>query len=250
MPCDCNRCRLHHLTLGLDQEPASAGEIREAYRDAVQVWHPDRFEGNQRLRQRAEEQFKRVQVAYRELVEHEPKAAAASAPRGPVRNNRPAPSRNRVPQRISFGDTPGCYVATNIPPRIVNIVREQMGSAEVVLGAIELSETGLIAGSTHESHEADSSLKDLRFLALTNNGLVVNEGGRKDSCVRYEDVGDLKIEPVFPIFLMNDPPFPLRKQLGLRIERADNSCFCVLWYSRDDSVVRTVHDFLQEMKAS
>ena len=197
MPCDCKRCRLHYLTLGLNQEPASAGEIRDAYRDAVQVWHPDRFEGNQRLRQRAEEQFKRVQVAYRELVEHEPKAAASSAPREPVRNNRPAPARSRTPGPISFNGTPGCYGASNIPPRIVKIVRERMGSTEVVLGAIELSETGLIAGSTHESHEADSSLKDLRFLALTNNGLVVNEGGKKDACVRYEDLGDLKIEPVF-----------------------------------------------------
>ncbi len=250
MPCDCKRCREHHVTLGLDQEPASAGEIREAYRDAVQVWHPDRFEGNQRLRQRAEEQFKRVQVAYRELVEHEPKAAAPPASREPVRNTRPESARNRVPRRISFDGTPGCYAATNIPPRIVKKVREHMGSGEVVLGAIELSETGLIAGSSQPSYGTDSTLEDMRFLALTNNGLLVNDGGKKDACVRYEDLGDLKMEPVFPIFLMNDPPYPLRKQLGLRIERADSSCFCLLWYSRDDSVVQTIHDFLQEMKAS
>jgi len=47
---------------------------------------------------------------------------------------------------------------------------------------------------------------------------------------------------------MNDPLFPLRKQLGLRIEKHDKSCFYVLWYSRDDSVVQAIHDFLQEMK--
>jgi hypothetical protein len=245
MPCDCKRCLQHHATIGLDQEPASAGEIREAYRDAVQIWHPDRFEGNQRLRQRAEEQFKRVQVAYRELVEHEPKAAASTPSRGPVWNRGP---QKRGPQRISFDGAPGSYTATNIPPRIVKRVREHMGYAEVVIGAVELSETGLIAGASPDWHEIGSAHEEVRFFALTNNGLMVNGGQSKNSCMRYQELGELKLESVFPIFLMNDPLFPLRKQLGLRIEKQDKSCFYVLWYSRDDSVVQAIHDFLQEMK--
>jgi hypothetical protein len=44
--------------------------IKEAYRDAVKVWHPDRFENDPRLRAKSEEKFKLIQVAYRELIEH------------------------------------------------------------------------------------------------------------------------------------------------------------------------------------
>jgi hypothetical protein len=247
MPCACKRCREHHVTLGLDQEPASAGEIREAYRDAVQIWHPDRFEGNPRLRQRAEEQFKCIQVAYRELVEHEPTAAAPPPPREPVRTRA---RRDRNPQPISFDGAPGCFTATNIPARIINSVREHMGPREVVLGAVALAEAVPIPASTQPSQDPDSSLEGVNFFALTNNGLMVNDGLTKDACLLYDDLGELKLEAVFPIFLRNDPRFPLRKQLGLRIDRADNSCYYVLWYSPDDTVVQTIHDFLQEMKAS
>lgn len=41
----------------------SESEMRQAYRDLVQVWHPDRFAG-QRLKQRAEEELKRINEAY------------------------------------------------------------------------------------------------------------------------------------------------------------------------------------------
>jgi len=125
-----------------------------------------------------------------------------------------------------------------------------MGSAEVVLGAVALAEAVPIPASTHPSHEEDSSFEDVSFFALTNNGLMVNDGPTKDDCLRYEDMGELTLESVFPIFLRNDPRFPLRKQLGLRIDRADKTCYYVLWYSPDDSVVQTIHDFLQGIRAS
>jgi hypothetical protein len=88
------------------------------------------------------------------------------------------------------------------------------------------------------------------FFAVGSNGLMVNDGPTKNACLRYEDLGEIRLEAVFPIFLRNDPLHPLRKQLGLRIDRADKTCFYVLWYSPDDTVVQTIHDFLQEMKAS
>ncbi len=39
-------------------------DIREAYRDLVSVWHPDRFAANPRLRQKAEEKLKQINIAY------------------------------------------------------------------------------------------------------------------------------------------------------------------------------------------
>jgi hypothetical protein len=46
---------------------ATANEIKEAYRDMVKVWHPDRFGNDLRLRQKAERQLKLINEAYRVL---------------------------------------------------------------------------------------------------------------------------------------------------------------------------------------
>jgi hypothetical protein len=46
---------------------ATPSEIKEAYRDLVKVWHPDRFGNDLRLRQKAELQLKLITEAYRVL---------------------------------------------------------------------------------------------------------------------------------------------------------------------------------------
>ena len=88
MPCVCESCARHARTLGLEQTPRSRAPLRKAFRAAAKLWHPDRFERDPVLRLEAEERFKQIQVAYRELTEHyedpvqwliEP---AFSAPRG------------------------------------------------------------------------------------------------------------------------------------------------------------------------
>jgi uncharacterized protein YjbI with pentapeptide repeats len=43
---------------------ASQDEIRESWRDLVQVWHPDRFRDNPRLLRKAEERIKQINLAY------------------------------------------------------------------------------------------------------------------------------------------------------------------------------------------
>ncbi len=52
--------------LELDHEP-SMDEAREAYIDMIRVWHPDRFTNNPRLRQKAEEKLKEINIAYAEI---------------------------------------------------------------------------------------------------------------------------------------------------------------------------------------
>jgi tetratricopeptide (TPR) repeat protein len=49
---------------------AGAGpeEIKQAYRDLVQVWHPDRFAGNPRLQRKAEEALKKINLAYAQAL--------------------------------------------------------------------------------------------------------------------------------------------------------------------------------------
>ncbi len=46
---------------------ANAAEIMVDYRDLIEVWHPDRFAHNERLRHKAEEMTKRLNVAYQRL---------------------------------------------------------------------------------------------------------------------------------------------------------------------------------------
>jgi hypothetical protein len=52
----------------LGVEPgAPAEEVKQAWRDLAQVWHPDRFAGNERLRQKAQEKLKELNEAYQIL---------------------------------------------------------------------------------------------------------------------------------------------------------------------------------------
>jgi curved DNA-binding protein CbpA len=49
----------------LDLDPgASQDEAKQAYKDIVNVWHPDRFSGNLRLKEKAEGKIKEINAAY------------------------------------------------------------------------------------------------------------------------------------------------------------------------------------------
>ncbi len=48
-------------------QAASAVEIQRAYRQLIQVWHPDRFQGNHELLKRAEQKTKQLNEAFRHL---------------------------------------------------------------------------------------------------------------------------------------------------------------------------------------
>ncbi len=49
----------------LELDPnASVDEAKQAYKDIVNVWHPDRFSHNSRLKEKAEKKLKDVNVAY------------------------------------------------------------------------------------------------------------------------------------------------------------------------------------------
>ena len=49
------------LEIGID---ASKDEARQAYKDLVAVWHPDRFSHNPRLKRKAEEKLKEANLAF------------------------------------------------------------------------------------------------------------------------------------------------------------------------------------------
>jgi hypothetical protein len=67
--------------LGL-KRGATQVEIKEAYRDLVKVWHPDRFGSDARLRRKAEEKLKEINDAYRVLQSRSTGAAATEKDAG------------------------------------------------------------------------------------------------------------------------------------------------------------------------
>jgi curved DNA-binding protein CbpA len=53
----------------LELDPhASMDEVKQAYKDIVNVWHPDRFSHNPRLKEKAEEKLKELNVAYEKVT--------------------------------------------------------------------------------------------------------------------------------------------------------------------------------------
>ncbi len=51
------------------KKDATLEEVQQAYKDLVNVWHPDRFSHNQRLKKKAEEKLKETNIAYERLLE-------------------------------------------------------------------------------------------------------------------------------------------------------------------------------------
>jgi len=60
---DIKRC-FEILELGPD---TSFDEVKQAYKDLVNIWHPDRFSTNPRLIQKAEKKLKEINQAYETL---------------------------------------------------------------------------------------------------------------------------------------------------------------------------------------
>jgi hypothetical protein len=51
---------------------SSKDDVRQAYRDLAQVWHPDRFSHNERLEAKAQKNLKRINEAFEVLKNYEP----------------------------------------------------------------------------------------------------------------------------------------------------------------------------------
>jgi hypothetical protein len=83
--------RYEHALRVLGLEPGATEQaVKDAYRDLVKVWHPDRFGSDARLRAKAQEKLKEVNAAFKDLRGYSPRHDTTSREfaRPPV----PAPS--------------------------------------------------------------------------------------------------------------------------------------------------------------
>ena len=61
---DLKRClevlELDHAT--------STSQVKQAYKELVRVWHPDRFPSNSPIKKRADEKMREINMAYEQLI--------------------------------------------------------------------------------------------------------------------------------------------------------------------------------------
>jgi hypothetical protein len=79
---------------------ASLDDVKTAYRDLAQVWHPDRFPENERLREKAQLNLQRINEAYAVLRDYRPAPLPVAVPAPAVATAAaPMPGRRASPPR-------------------------------------------------------------------------------------------------------------------------------------------------------
>lgn len=89
---------------------ASIDEVKRAYRDMAQVWHPDRYVHNPRLRAKAEEKLKTINEAYQQICTYTEHSSTRTSE--PPKNSPPPPTSNSSTRSSARADPRG----TKPPP--------------------------------------------------------------------------------------------------------------------------------------
>lgn len=234
MPCACAQCLQHARTLGLPHTPITKAATHKAYRAAAKRWHPDRFENDPGRQPEAEERFKRIQIAYRELTEHhdhpsEPPLASIFV--------QPAP-----PPPFTFGDAPGCFTGPQFPPHVERVIENHLGLGHKAMAIVDLSRPGSNAGNFSQ------------FLLLDSHSVIVRNNLNIVSLIWYTDLGEISLTDRRKNGKLN-----LRQKLAdkitgpqpnytLQIHRRNGTLFYSLAGHADDSVKTVIYNFLLRMK--
>ncbi len=249
MPCICAQCGRNGKTLGLEPRQLSQAVLRKAFRRAAKQWHPDRFENEPKKRSEAEEHFKLLQVAYRELWEHlespqrtappeaDPAAASAKAEPEPP----PAPPRPEDPPPF-FGGAPGCYTTPDFPRPVFDIIAGHLQDNERALAFVDLSYS---RGNPREPTE---------YLLFTSYRIFARDAFNQVALLWYTDLGEIRL-----IDLHRDgkPSFwqrivegltGIQRRYSLEIQRHTGGPFFTITRQADDSVKKVIYNFLRHKK--
>ncbi len=238
MPCACERCLQHARTLGLADRPVSKTAIRKAFRASAKLWHPDRFENDAVKRLEAEEHFKQIQIAYRELWEHH------ENPREwPLEDTFGRNTRVDDSPPISFGGAPGCFVAGLFSPYAEQIIASHLGSLENAQAIVDLSGPGSRAGSFSQ------------YILLTRHGILVRDARSVVSLLWYTDLGEINLVDQRKHGKLGiwqriaEKISGIEQKYSLDIYRRNRTRFCSIAGQVDDSVKKVIYSFLLQMKS-
>jgi hypothetical protein len=253
MPCVCQQCLQHSKTLGLGQTASSGAAIRKAFRAAAKLWHPDRFENNPRARKDAEEHFKRIQVAYRELWEHHQtprerpiEVPLEAAPEEPVETPFAEAKRTRPAApfpSISFGGAPRCFLTPDFPRHAQQIIADHLGDPENALAIVDLSSGGSPADSFSQ------------YILFTLHGILVRNAHKIVSLLWYTDLGEVKLMVRRRYGKLRfwhklvDKLYGAQPRYSILIYRRNGALFCAFADEMDDSAKKVVYKFLLRRKS-
>ncbi len=239
MSCDCGQCRQHYRTLGIAFGIPEESAIEEAYRESAKQWHPDLYENYASLRADAEEHFKQIQIAYRELKEHNAVTAESPAEIVPAENS-PAESIFEIPENrpsISFGGAPGCLVAQQFTTEIEEIVARHLGKTDTALAIVDLDGARSYASYSH-------------FFLLASRGIMVRDARDLVSLLWYKDLGEVNL-----IDKRKSGKLGLSQILhgsqhnySLQINRSNGTHFFSMTNQVDDNVKIVIYKFLLQQK--
>jgi len=85
---------------------ATLNEVRQAYKDMANIWHPDRFSGNPRLQYKAEQKLKEINAAYETLkafFQGHALSGRAATHNDAMMNNRRVPVTSRTEMAAEAG---------------------------------------------------------------------------------------------------------------------------------------------------
>lgn len=237
MSCDCAQCRQHYKTLGFMFGLPSESEIQEAYHESVKQWHPDLYENYASLRADAEEHFKQIQVAYRELREHnatEELPVESAAQSGAIKTAEKA--------AISFAGVPGCLAAEDFTEPIKAMIAGHLGTSDTAVAIVDLSGTGARAGSYSQ------------FILLAGRGIMIRDARKVISLLWYKDLGEVKLidrqtsgKAGFWQNLVGGAAGSQTK-CALEIYRSNGMLFISITGQADDNAKRIIYQFLLSKK--
>jgi hypothetical protein len=211
--------------------------MRKAFRVAAKLWHPDRFERDPDQRLQAEEHFKGIQAAFRELCEHHENPVewpVEAAFAGATRLDEAVP--------LSFGGAPGCFAAPDFSPQAARIIAGHVSKTDSAVAIVDLS--------SHGSPGGDLS----QYILFTLHGIFVRDALNIVSLLWYDDLGEIRFvdqrkNGKLGVWQrMVERLSGTEQKYALEIRRRDGSCFYSIASQADDSVKKVIYNFLQQKK--
>lgn len=164
-------------SLGLS-EGVSWEAINQAYRDLVRVWHPDRFQADPRLREKAEQHTRVLNSAIKTLRdEYSPETASSSPPNSKAASQTSGPKSPRVRKKTrgntssDFWDDRPAYRKTDYILAPLLLYPRRFRSLLKVAGSLALTAAGLHMFDTWNTDQYKMAAGCVASLAALNLGI-------------------------------------------------------------------------------
>lgn len=129
---------------------ATREEVKAAYRDLAQVWHPDRYQNsNPRLRAKAEEKFKSISEAYHAIMAGAPSRSRPEAE---------SATKNTHSQRSGAHENPRPPQSSpSPPPHFSTETARDNDNTNLITGAVFIVLVVVVAAIVFANHKGHSS---------------------------------------------------------------------------------------------